>query len=79
MVEINKTEIDYNGGHSVYRRDISHTYKSVAAIRLFISSHDEIEDFCSMDKKTGRRYGLRTCIYTVVYLRSHMGWLCFNP
>ena len=28
-----------------------------AAIHLFISSHDEIKDFCSMDKKTGRRYG----------------------
>ena len=68
MVEINKTEIDYNGGHSVYRRDISHTYKSVAAIRLFISSHDEIEDFCSMDKKTGRRYvpGIRIHTYIII-------------
>ena len=28
----------------------------LAAIHLFISSHDEIKDFCSMDKKTGRRY-----------------------
>ena len=27
-----------------------------AAIHLFISSHNEIKDFCSMDKKTGRRY-----------------------
>ena len=30
----------------------------MAAIHLFISSRDEIEDFCSMDKKTGRRYAL---------------------
>ncbi len=29
----------------------------MAAIHLFIPSHDEIKDFCSMDKKTGRRYG----------------------
>ena len=28
----------------------------LAAIHLFISSHYEIKDFCSMDKKTGRRY-----------------------
>ena len=37
---------------------------SFAAIRLFISSHDEIADFCSMYKKTGRRYGKRVYIHT---------------
>ena len=35
-----------------------------AAIHLFISSHDEIKDFCSMDKKTGRRYVLCLLFYT---------------
>ncbi|PVY94390.1 hypothetical protein C7381_10596 [Ezakiella coagulans] len=28
----------------------------LAAIHLFLSSLGEIKDFCSMDKKTGRRY-----------------------
>ena len=37
-----------------------HQFSFFAAIRLFISSHNEIIDFCSMDKKTGRRYVLRT-------------------
>ena len=35
---------------------ISPQFSLLAAIHLFISYHDEIEDFCSMDKKTGRRY-----------------------
>ena len=45
-----------------------------AAIHLFISSHNEIEDFCSMDKKIGQRYGRRSkfvswyYLYTCVYL-----------
>ena len=55
------------------RRDI---HKPNAAIHLFISSHDEIIDFCSMDKKTGRRYVQRVKlfnhnrIYVFVYLYS---------
>ena len=37
----------------------------IAAIHLFISSHDEIKDFCSIDKKTGRRYLRRVQFYTI--------------
>ena len=56
--------------HTIYKhisercvyKVILHTFSLFAAIHLFISSHDEIEDFCSMDKKTGRRYVLRTKI-----------------
>ena len=40
------------------------TFSIVAAIHLFISSHDEIKDLCSMDKKTGRRYLRRVRIVT---------------
>ena len=40
--------------------------KTFAAIHLFISSHKEIKDFCSMDKKTGRRYGRRLFNYKIV-------------
>ena len=39
-------------------------FSLLAAIHLFISSRDEIKDFCSMDKKTGRRYLRRIRIYT---------------
>ncbi len=43
---------------------LHHSSHLLAAIHLFISSHDEIKDFCSMDKKTGRRYVRRVRIYT---------------
>ena len=43
---------------------LHHSSHLFAAIHLFISSHDEIKDFCSMDKKTGRRYVRRVNIYT---------------
>ena len=43
---------------------LHHSSHIFAAIQLFISSHDEIKDFCSMDKKTGRRYLRRVRIYT---------------
>ena len=43
---------------------LHHSSHLLAAIHLFISSHDEIKDFCSMDKKTGRRYVRRVHIYT---------------
>ena len=46
-------------------QNISHTFSLLAAIHLFISSRDEIKDFCSMDKKTGRRYVLRLPFYTI--------------
>ena len=46
---------------------IPKTSSLLAAIHLFISSHDEIEGFCSMDKKTGRRYVRRVRIVTIVY------------
>ena len=42
-----------------------HSLSLLAAIHLFISSHDEIKDFCSMDKKTGRRYVLRFPFSTI--------------
>ena len=41
-------------------------FSLLAAIHLFISSHDEIKDFCSMDKKTGRRYVRRVCLATII-------------
>ena len=43
---------------------LHHSSHIFAAIQLFISSHDEIKDFCSMDKKTGRRYVRRMHVYT---------------
>ena len=43
-----------------------YTSSILAAIHLFISSHDEIKDFCSMDKKTGRRYVRRIRISTKI-------------
>ena len=43
---------------------LHHSSRLLAAIHLFISSHDEIKDFCSMDKKTGRRYVRRVRVYT---------------
>ncbi len=50
----------------MYLLIINYIYIShIAAIHLFISSHDEIKDFCSMDKKTGRRYVLRVQFYTI--------------
>ena len=45
-------------------KNLSNSFPLLAAIHLFISSHNEIKDFCSMDKKTGRRYGWRLYIYT---------------
>ena len=45
-------------------------FSLLAAIHLFISSHDEIKDFCSMDKKTGRRYLRRVRIYTSIHLQT---------
>ena len=41
------------------------TFSLLAAIHFFISFHDEITDFCSMDKKTGRRYVLRFPFSTI--------------
>ena len=43
----------------------------LAAIHLFISSHNEIEDFCSMGKKTGRRYGRRK-----TFILRHRSYTC---
>ena len=43
---------------------LHHSSHLLAAIHLFISSHNEIKDFCSMDKKTGRRYVWRMHVYT---------------
>ena len=43
---------------------LHHSSHPFAAIHLFISSHDEIKDFCSMDKKTGRRYVRCMYVYT---------------
>ena len=49
------------------KRDISYWRVSkLMAIHLFISSHDEIKDFCSMDKKTGRRYGAIATSYKFI-------------
>ena len=45
-------------------QNMPHTFSLLAAIHLFISSHNEIEEFCSMDKKTGRRYLRRVRIFT---------------
>ena len=46
-------------------KNLLHSFSLLAAIHLFISSHDEIKDFCSMDKKTGRRYGRRIPVSTI--------------
>ena len=45
-------------------KNLFNSFPLLAAIHLFISSHNEIKDFCSMDKKTGRRYVRRVHIYT---------------
>ncbi len=49
---------------SVHKISPQKTSPLFAVIHLFISSHDEIKDFCSMDKKTGRRYG---CACTFIH------------
>ena len=58
-----------NNFHAYIRKinflNSTHLFSLLAAIHLFISSHDEIGDFCSMDKKTGRRYLQRIWIYTI--------------
>ena len=51
-------------------QNFRHISSILAAIHLFISSHDEIKDFCSMDKKTGRRYLRRVRIYTSIHLQT---------
>ena len=61
-------------------QNLFYPFSILAAIHLFISSHDEIEDFCSMDKKTGRRYGKRiristkiiTFTFKTMFLFSHL-------
>ena len=40
----------YNTHINVCLQNLSYTFSLLAAIHLFISSHNEIEDFCSMDK-----------------------------
>ena len=55
----------YNPTNNAVSIQYFHRTSSIfAAIHLFISSHNEIKDFCSMDKKTGRRYVQRVYIYT---------------
>ena len=46
----------YNPPINVCLQNLFYQFSLLAAIHLFISSHNEIKDFCSMDKKTGRRY-----------------------
>ena len=46
-------------------KNLFNSFPLLAAIHLFISSHNEIKDFCSMDKKTGRRYVRRVEFYTI--------------
>ena len=47
-------------------------FSLLAAIHLFISSHDEIKDFCSMDKKTGRRYVRRVRLATIIIVHERI-------
>ena len=52
--------------YKISLQNLLSTFSLLAAIHIFISSHDEITDFCSMDKKTGRRY-LRSLQYHTIY------------
>ena len=56
--------------HYVFSKHLR-SFSILAAIHLFISSHNEIEDFCSMDKKTGRRYGRRK-----KFILRHRSYTC---
>ena len=51
-----------------------HPFSLLAAIHLFISSHDEIKDFYLTRKKTGRRYVRRKKI-----IHANMLYMCIYP
>ena len=61
-----KPKTVYNFIYSYVFQKHLRSFSILVAIHLFILSHDEIKDFCSMDKKTGRRYVLCIRISTKI-------------
>ena len=60
-------------------QNLFHISSLLAAIHLFFSSHDEIANFCSMDKKL---VAVTCCIYVLIQLcKQHCAFkiYLFNP
>ena len=57
-------------------KNLLHSFSTLAAIHLFISSHDEIKDFCSMEKMAAVTGGVHNTIQLIktkelVFTGSH--------